>query len=232
MMGLGPTFLSGLALGFSGSLHCACMCGCIASGSLFILNPNNPLERLTMLLKLQAGRIFCYTIAGGIIAGIATLTINPVATSGTFRAAQWASTAVLMWMGLSMAGLVPSVALPIGLSNLPASVDHLMAPIRRQPKAMPYALGITWGMTPCPMVYAALFSAALTGSTAGGVAWMAGFGLGTVPAVVAAALGMSSLSRIRSSRAAQTAAGLAIAAFAGLTVLWTGPTLTLLCSPR
>jgi uncharacterized protein len=232
MMGLGSTFLSGLALGFAGSLHCACMCGCIASGSLFILNPNNPSERLTMLLKLQAGRIFCYTIAGGIIAGIATLTINPVATSGSFRAVQWASTAILMWMGLSMAGVVPSAALPIGLSKLPATVDRLLAPVRHRPRVMPYALGITWGMTPCPLVYAALFSAALTGSPAGGVAWMTGFGLGTVPAVVATALGVTSLSRIRSSRGAQTAAGFAIAAFAVLTVLGTGPTLALLCGPR
>ena len=232
MMGLGSTFLSGLALGFAGSLHCACMCGCIASGGLFILDPNKPSERLTMLLKLQAGRIFCYTIAGGIIAGIATLTINPGATSGSFRAVQWASTAMLMWMGLAMAGLVPSAALPIGLSKLPATVDRLLAPVRRHPRGMPYALGITWGMTPCPLVYAALFSAALTGSPAGGVAWMAGFGIGTVPAVVAAALGVTSLSRIRSSRAAQTAAGLAIAAFAGLTVLGTAPTLALLCRPR
>jgi uncharacterized protein len=232
MMGLGPAFLSGLALGFAGSLHCACMCGCIASGSLFILNPNNPSERLTMLLKLQAGRIFCYAIAGGIMAGIATFAVNPGATSGSFRAMQWASTAILMWMGLAMAGLVPSAALPIGLSKLPASVDRLLAPVRRHTRIMPYALGISWGMTPCPMVYAALFSAALTGSPAGGVAWMAGFGFATVPAVVATALGVTSLRRIRSSPVAQTAAGLAIAAFAGLTVLGTGPMLALLCSPR
>ena len=185
-----------------------------------------------MLLKLQAGRIFCYAIGGGIIAGIATLTVNPGATSGSFRAAQWASAAILIWMGLSMAGLVPSATLPIGLSKLPASMDRLLAPVRRHPSVMPYALGITWGMTPCPMVYAALFSAALTGSAIAGVSWMAGFGLGTVPAVVATALGVTSLSRIRSSQGAQTAAGLAITAFAGFTVLGTWPTLALLCGLR
>ena len=97
---------------------------------------------------------------------------------------------------------------------------------------MPYALGITWGMTPCPMVYAALFSAALTGSALGGASWMAGFGLGTVPAIVATALGVSKISRIRSPQFAQTAAGLAIAAFAGLSVMGTWPTLAMLCSPR
>jgi uncharacterized protein len=232
MMGLGSAFLSGLALGFAGSLHCACMCGCIASGSLFILNPSSPAERLVMLLKLQAGRIFCYSIAGGLIAGIASLTINPAATSGSFRAVQWASASMLMWMGLAMAGLVPSATLPVGLSRIPASMDRFLAPIRRYPTSMPYALGMTWGMTPCPMVYAALLSAALTGSGFAGVAWMAGFGIGTVPAVVATALGISKLSQIRTSQIAQTAAGLSIAAFAGLTLVGPWPTLALLCSPH
>jgi uncharacterized protein len=232
MMRLSAAFLSGLGLGFAGSLHCACMCGCIASGSLFILNPNTPSERLAMLLKLQAGRILCYAIGGGIIAGIATFTVNPADTSGSYRAAQLASAAILMWMGLAMAGLVPATALPAGLSMLPALMDRLLVPVRRYRKAMPLALGITWGMTPCPMVYAALFAAALTGSVPGGVVWMTGFGLGTVPAVIAAALGVSKLSQIRKSDVAQTAAGLAIAAFAGLSVISSWPTLALLCGPR
>ena len=185
-----------------------------------------------MLLKLQAGRIFCYAIAGGIIASVATLTVNPAATSGSFRALQWAGAAILMWTGLSMAGLVPGVALPGGLSRLPATMDRILAPVRRQPRTMPYALGITWGMTPCPMVYAALFSAALTGSAAAGVSWMAGFGLGTVPAVVATALSVSNLGHIRKSQTAQAVAGFAIATFAALTVTGAWPAIALLCSTR
>ena len=232
MTSLVSTFLSGLALGLAGSLHCACMCGCIASGSLFILNPRNSSERLVMLMKLQAGRICCYAIGGGIIACVAALTVNPTATSGSFKALQLSSAAILMWMGLSMAGLVPSVALPAGLFSFSASMDRILAPVRRHPRIMPYALGITWGMTPCPMVYAALFSAALTGSAFGGMSWMAGFGLGTVPAVVAAALGVSKLSQIRNSQTAQAAAGVAITAFAAFTISGAWPAITLLCSPR
>ena len=231
-MGLESTFLGGFALGLAGSMHCACMCGCIASGSLFILNPKSGAERLAMLMKLQAGRVLCYSVGGGIIAGIADLMINPATTSGSFRAVQWASASILMWLGLSMAGLLPSFTLPAGLSRLTASVDRLFSPARRHAFVMPYAMGVTWGMTPCPMVYAALFSAALTGSALGGVSWMAGFGLGTVPAIVATALGVSKISRIRSSQFAQTAAGLAIAAFASLSVMGTWPTLAMLCSTR
>jgi uncharacterized protein len=232
MMGPGEIFLSGLALGFAGSLHCACMCGCIASGSLFILNPQTPAQRLVMLLKMQAGRILCYATAGGMVAGIAALTVNPALTSGSYRAAQWASAAVLMWIGLAMAGLVPSAALPVGLSRLPASMTRLLQPVSRRPAITPFALGMTWGLTPCPMVYAALFAAAVTGSPLGGASWMTGFGLGTVPAVVATALGIARLRDVRKSPAMQTVAGLAIAAFAGLTVIGPWPVLAFLCSPR
>jgi uncharacterized protein len=226
------TFLGGFALGFAGSLHCACMCGCIASGSLFILNPNNTSERLAMLMKLQAGRICCYAIGGGIIACAAALTVNPAATSGSFKALQLSSAGIFMWMGLSMAGLVPSITLPAGLFSLPATMDRILTLVRRHPRIMPYALGIAWGLTPCPMVYAALFSAALTGSALGGVSWMVGFGLGTIPAVVAAALGVSKLSQIRNSQKAQGVAGVAIAAFAAFAVSGAWPAITLLCSPR
>lgn len=229
MTGSAATLFSGLVLGLAGSLHCACMCGGIASGGLFILNPKTPAERIAMLLKLQAGRILCYAIAGAVIASVASLSVVPSMTSTTYRLLQWAGAAVLMWVGLSMTGLVPSLALPSDLGQLPRAMDRVLTPLRRHPSLMPYALGVTWGMTPCPMVYAALFSAALTGSGVMGFVWMAGFGLGTVPAVVATALGVSTLSRVRKSRAAEAAAGLAIAAFAMLTVTGAWPKIAAFC---
>jgi sulfite exporter TauE/SafE len=229
MNGLLTTFLGGLALGFAGSLHCACMCGGISSGCMFILNPKGMSERLAMIAKLQTGRVFCYAVAGGIIAGVASLTVNPSTAATSFKMLQWASAALVMWVGLSMAGLVPSIALPGGLGRVPETMAHILAPVRRHPRVMPFALGVTWGLTPCPMVYAALFSAALTGSAAAGTTWMLGFGLGTVPAVVATTLGISSLSQFRKSPAAQTAAGIAIAVFAALTVSGAWPAIRTFC---
>lgn len=229
MMSLWATFLSGIVLGLAGSLHCACMCGGIASGGLFILNPQTPAERITQLLRLQAGRVLTYAIAGGVIAGVASLTVNPAATTATYKLLQWAGAAVLMWVGLSMTGLVPSLALPGNLGQLPTAMDRVLAPLKRHPRIMPYALGLTWGLTPCPMVYAALFSAALTGAGLSGFVWMAGFGLGTVPAVVATALGITSLSRIRKSRTAEAIAGLGIATFAVLTVTGAWPAIAAFC---
>lgn len=225
---VGP-LASGLILGLAGSIHCACMCGGIASGSLLIMNPETPAARLRTLLQLQAGRVCIYVLAGGTLAGVAGLTIGPNATATTYKVLQWISAAILMWFGFSMAGLVPRIALPATLGTASTAIKHLLAPARRQANLLPFALGMTWGMTPCPMVYAALIPAMLTGSAVRGMAWMLGFGLGTIPAVTAAALGISFISRVRRWRGAEIVAGLAVALFGlfSATSIW--PRLVSMC---
>lgn len=225
-------FAGGLLLGFAGSFHCACMCGGIAASALMLVDPRDSRQRLVALVSLQLGRIAFYATAGGVFAGVAGMTITPELTAASFRLLQWLSAAVLMWIGLSMAGLLPRLALPGGAGPLAVASTHVLAPLRRHPRLMPLALGATWGMTPCPMVYAALIPAALTASIAGGIAFMAGFGLGTVPAVVGTALGLSTLTRIRRWRGAEIVAGLAVAAFglASITSVW--PALAHFCGLR
>ena len=223
--------LGGLLLGFAGSFHCACMCGGIASGALFLLKPPTPAERFMMLVRLNGGRVALYALAGGILAGTAGLTIGPNATATTYKILQWASAAVLMWVGLALAGVLPRLALPQGLGTLSLATQRLISPLRLPPSMTPMAMGVAWGMTPCPMAYAALFSAMMTGSAAGGIAWMAGFGLGTIPAVMGASLGIEWLSRLRSSRWAEVAAGVAVAAFGLFTATFTWPKNGAFCLP-
>lgn len=224
----------GLLLGLAGSLHCACMCGGIASGALFLLNPSSSRERITQLLLLQAGRITTYSLAGGAVASVASLAIDPNLTAGTFRALQWLAAIVLMWMGLSMAGMLPRLSLAVGgMASVPgtlsAAFGNIVAPLRGHPRAGPFALGLSWGLTPCPMVYAALFSAALTGSFSHGALWMAAFGAGTLPGVLSAALGVSALTRLRRGPGAEIAAGLAIAALGFASLYFGWPTSSILC---
>lgn len=223
----------GFVLGFAGSVHCACMCGGIASGALFILNPKTPAARLRTLLLLQGGRITTYAIAGGVIAGVAGLTLGPGTTAVTYKLLQWLSAAVLIWAGMSMAGLVPAVALPQTAGGGLASLSsRALAAARGRPTLAPVSAGLLWGLTPCPMVYSALIPAMLTGSPAGGGAFMLGFGLGTIPAVVGAALGVSALSNLRQSKWAQIAAGLAVAAFGLFSATRAFPELAALCGLR
>ena len=79
------------------------------------------------------------------------------------------------------------------------------------------------------MVYAALFSAALMGSFFSGALWMLAFGVGTLPGVISAALGVSALSRIRRTPAVEVGAGLLIAAFGFSTVYFGAPVAGVLC---
>jgi len=213
MDGLATALIGGLLLGLAGSVHCACMCGGIASGALFILNPATPRERLRALLLLQGGRITVYALAGGAVASLLTMAIDPALTANSYRMLQWLGAFVLMWIGLATAGMLPRAAISAlaGESGLAAHAGRLLAPLKRQRTLGPLALGFSWGLTPCPLVYAALFSAALMGSFANGMAWMLGFGAGTLPGVIGAALGITRLPRLAKSKTTETIAGLAIA---------------------
>ncbi len=225
--------VGGFLLGLAGSLHCACMCGGIASGALFILHPVTLRQRVVTLLQLQAGRITAYSLAGGIAASATSLAINPAATSMTFQMLQWAGSAVLMWTGLSMAGMLPRIALSpnptVSISSLLAPV---LAPLKSHPRFGPIAMGFSWGLTPCPMVYAALITSALSGTFANGAMWMLAFGAGTLPSVTGAALGITRLAHAKRGRGADIAAGLAIAAF-GVSSVYAGlPASALFCAGR
>ena len=70
--------------------------------------------------------------------------------------------------------------------------------------------GAVWGFLPCAMVYAALFYAMLSGSWLGGAVVMSGFGLGTLPVLIGAGLGLPLLRRRATSVWLRNAVGLAI----------------------
>lgn len=226
----------GFVLGLASSLHCACMCGGIASGALFLVDPGDKRERLITLLVLQAGRITTYAAAGAAVAGVVSIVIDPATTAVSFRVLQWLGALTLMWMGLATAGMLPRLAVPGGqFSSGPALASlasRLSAKLRTYPRVSAYAMGVTWGLTPCPMVYAALMSATLAGSAPMGALWMAGFGAGTLPGVLGAALGVTALSRVRKGPAAEMTAGLIVAAF-GFATLYFGFTPShLFCRPQ
>jgi sulfite exporter TauE/SafE len=228
------TLLGGLLFGLASALHCAAMCGGIACGATMLLRPEDKWGRLRAILMMQVGRGSVY-VAGGALSGLVGASlVSPMDPAIAYRVLQWAAAVSLMWMGLAMAGLVPRFALiDNGVATLSRTLDRAVEPLRRHRWAGPYGLGLVWGLSACPMVYAALFTAALTGSVQGGALWMLGFALGTVPAVVAAAYGISAVAALKSARGAQIAVGLAIAAFGFASVYYQWPLAGLICAtPR
>jgi len=226
------TLAAGMLMGFASSLHCAGMCGSIGSALMMTTHPTaDQATRARMLLLTQVGRVFAYAVAGGILGGFGSVLAGAFDQAAAYRMLQWASAVTLGWIGLSTAGLVPSVA----------AFDRLAAPVGTAVMTMtsrhpglglgaPLAVGVAWGFMPCAMVYGALFTAMLTGTGAGGATMMLGFGLGTLPAVMAGAMGVAALRDLGRRPHLALALGLAITAFAVLSVL-IGPEGGILCLP-
>lgn len=209
-----PLLLAGLLLGLSSSLHCFGMCSGIAASLHFAadLDPNRPARDLfTTTLLINAGRLAGYVAAGAIVGGLGSSIFGAFDHSSAHAVLRWAAAAALGWIGLSMLGIAP---LPTILYRIAAAVSNLMNIVARTAQ-LPAGIGLffsgaVWGLLPCAMVYAALFYAMVSGSWLGGAVAMSGFGLGTLPVLLGAGLGLPLLRRRVTSVWLRNAVGLAI----------------------
>jgi uncharacterized protein len=214
---------AGFALGLASTIHCAGMCGGIATSLSLCCSPHTSTTSLRPLILAHLGRISAYALAGAAVGTAGTSLIGWMDRESAFRILQWAGAVALMWIGLSTAGLLPT----------PVAVDRVIAPISRTIAGAsiringrnpePFALGFTWGLMPCAMVYGALFTAMLSATAQGGALVMLGFGAGTLPGLVLTTLGIGVLRRQSSRRELRMLAGLAIATFGFLTVWLSSP---------
>ena len=210
------TFLGGLMLGVASSLHCAGMCGAVASSLMFAFSPVG--ARARPLVAAQAGRVLVYVAVGAVVGAVGSTVYAAFDHAAANLFMRWAAAVALGWIGLSVAGFAPSLA----------GFDRLAAPIAASLRFSPaprlagdagaFASGLMWGFLPCGMVYGALFYAMLSGSALQGGAVMAGFGLGTLPSVTAAALGVASFRRLARIPNARVAVGLALMTLAAASV--------------
>lgn len=203
----------GLLLGLGSSLHCAGMCGPLGCSLLLIGGGGETrLALASRLTAMQFGRIASYTLLGlafGVFgAGLQTR----LDTVNIHLALQWAAGAAVIWLGLATAGLVPSLAL----------ADPIVAPVAQRLSRLRSTLsgggievalvaGLIWGITPCAMVYAAVFNSLLTGNPTDGMLLMLAFGLGTVPAVVLSTLALIGARSMKRRPGRRTAGALMIA---------------------
>jgi sulfite exporter TauE/SafE len=217
-------FLTGVTLGLPTSLHCVAMCGGIM-GALGLSAPASA-RGTTGAYALHAGainmgRITTYALAGS-LAGLGGLgAVSALEQSTGYFLLRVLAGMTLMFVGFSL----------LGIAGFSEGLNRIMAPMARPLNWIGSRLnrvnglhgavlkGAIWGLLPCGLVYSALVYAALSGGPYRGAAVMAGFGLATVPALIAAAFGVNFLTRVRERLWFSRLAGLIIIGFAVATYL-------------
>ncbi len=162
-------------IGLFGSLHCAGMCGPIA------MTVSAGGNRLAHLLPYNLGRMLTYTLLGGVIGLLG---------KGIFLAGFQKTMSVAMGVTL-LAIAVFSINVETGLLKISALnrlifnlKSHLGRLLKNHAFPAAFGVGLLNGLLPCGLVYVAVFGALHTGEALRGMAYMALFGLGTVPMMV------------------------------------------------
>jgi hypothetical protein len=166
-------------LGLVGSLHCAGMCGPLA---LALPVPSiAPTAFVLGRVLYNLGRLGTYCLLG-MVFGLLGRTLL---VAGLQRGASVALGVILL------AGLLASgrLALAQPINRLVAGLKTAMAGWLQQRSLSALAvLGGLTGLLPCGLVYVACAAAATTSSPLGGAQYMAVFGLGTFPMMLALSL--------------------------------------------
>ena len=171
--------LAGFAFGFVGSLHCIGMCGPIV---LALPAGNQGMLRYTLgRLLYNLGRVLTYTVMGAVI-GLVGAGLSLRLLQQDLSIIAGASIVVVFFVG-QIARL--SLPFPRSLGSMLLKLQGAIASLLRE-SALPslFFLGILNGLLPCGFVYLAITAAAVSADVVQGMLFMAGFGLGTVPAMV------------------------------------------------
>lgn len=200
-------FGAALLLGLLGSAHCLGMCGGIAA----TIGLNTPQNRISRLVAYNLGRITSYVLAGAIVGSFGILIKDGALAVGLRTLAAL----MLIAMGLYVAnwwkGLVHVERLGQRLWRVIQPSAGKLLPVKTLPQAL--LLGFFWGWLPCGLVYSTLIWSATAASSMESALLMAGFGLGTLPAMLSTGLLAAQVKALLGHRYVQSVAGIMIIAF-------------------
>ena len=175
--------ISGLALGFLGSLHCIGMCGPIA-----LALPSQSKSKLSFYsgrILYNLGRLITYSIMGLII-GLIGQKIN--------LAGYQQIVSIVLGVIILLAVLLPAriknyfirlKPVQIITKKLQSSIGILF---RKGSHGSLFTIGVLNGFLPCGFVYVGLAGAVALGNVEKSILFMALFGLGTTPAMFSASI--------------------------------------------
>lgn len=171
--------ISAFLMGLAGSLHCIGMCGPIALS--IPTRGKSMAAKISGSLLYNLGRISTYAAFGLVFGWIG----RSLAWFGwQQRISILLGIAILAFLAFPV--FFPGKTLHPIISRAMAAVRQRLATtiFRGSPQAL-YATGILNGLLPCGLVYMAITGAAITGDPVTGMAFMALFGAGTLPAMFA-----------------------------------------------
>lgn len=174
---------TGFVVGLLGSLHCVGMCGPIVAAL-----PQGDGGRMAFLagrLLYNSGRVITYALIGLLFGAIG---------KSILMAGYQQALSIVIGLLIILAVVVParysqSLIANLGLGKIYALISRFWGRLfRSSNKSSLFAIGILNGFLPCGFVYVALAGAVATGGALKGSAYMALFGVGTIPILVAFSL--------------------------------------------
>jgi hypothetical protein len=166
-------------LGLLGSLHCAAMCG-----PLMLALPGLPGGAGRFIagrIIYQLGRVATYGLLG-VVAGLVGQSIFLAGLQRWLSIALGVAVLVGFFISKKVAVSAPVVRLVTKLK------DAMSAQLQRRSFSSLTLLGMLNGLLPCGLVYVALAGATASGGIGKSVGYMAVFGLGTLPTMLAISL--------------------------------------------
>lgn len=173
------SFLVPFLLGLLGGVHCAGMCG-----PLMLALPRAPGGTARFAagrLAHQLGRVLTYCLLGVGFGALGT----SFAMAGVQRFASIALGLVMLAGVFASGKLLLTAPIARLVGGLRSAMGDLLA---RRSLGSQALLGTLNGLLPCGLVYVACAGATATGSIPAGVAYMAWFGLGTIPVMLGISL--------------------------------------------
>jgi uncharacterized protein len=165
-----------LLTGFVGSLHCVGMCGPIALA--LPVGGKTPSQRFLSRILYSLGRITTYSFIGLMMGFVG----NKLFFSGLQQEISITiGISLLLMLILSHKTLISK---PLRFFN--EEIKSLFSHFLHQKSLISmFILGLINGLLPCGFLYLAATGSVITGSPFGGMVYMALFGLGTAPALLA-----------------------------------------------
>ena len=171
---------SAFIVGLLGSFHCLGMCGPLVLA--LPVHSNNKIQAITGRLLYNGGRILTYSLLG--------LAFGTFGESLTiFTTQQKLSVAIgsfILVLILLPSQVAQSINFMSPIARFTAGVKKQFASQFKQRTYKAFFLsGLLNGVLPCGLVYVALAGAIATGNSYSGMTYMALFGLGTLPIMLA-----------------------------------------------